>query len=388
MDFLLPILFIAFSVLFVIRPFTILCHELGHAIPAMLFTKKPVTIYLGSYGDTKNCFSPTIGKLTFFIRKNIFNWRGGLCSPSSTTFTRTQQIIFTFTGPLASFIIGAIAVYFTFNENITGLTQLFFIMLMASALLDAYSNLRSTPIPITLTNGSIIYNDGYMLKMLLSRNGYKIITGTDLYRQQRYKEAAILLEEGLSSNKTEYLYRLTISANLQHRNYPKVKELSEQFVQKWQMNAADLSNMALAYSMLGVYDKAIELFDQSLKLDPANKYSLNNKGYTLATLNRFEEAIVLFDQAIAVDSNFPYSYNSRGLTKIELGCYEEGLQDINHALSLDPDNADTYSALGTYHSKMGEYQDALKQYKKAKELNPGTQKIDELIQEAEKQCGA
>lgn len=387
MEYFVPILFIIFSLLLVIRPMTILCHEIGHAIPAMLLTRKTVTVYLGSYGDADKCFRITIGKLTFFVRYNPLQWRGGLCIPSAKEISRRQQIIYTLSGPLASFFIGGVAVYFAFNDNIEGFPKLFFILSMASALLDAYVNLRPNPIPIKLANGTIIYNDGYSLKMLISRNGAKISAGTNLYHQKRYAEAAILLEEGLSSSKSEYMYRLTISAYVQSKNYLKVKELSDEFGLKWQMNSADLSNMALAYSVLGFHDKAIDLYDQSLEMDPANKYSLNNKGFTLVALNRFEEAIVLFDKAIAVDSNFPYSYNYRGLTKIELGFNEEGVQDIKHALSLDPDNSDTFSALGTYYRKMGEFHEALKQFIKAKELNPGTHMIDELIKETEMQCG-
>ncbi|WPV65273.1 M50 family metallopeptidase [Chitinophaga sp. LS1] len=387
MEYFLPILFTIISVLLVIRPVTILCHELGHAIPAMLLTRKAVTIYLGSYGDADQCFKLTMGKFTFFVRYNPFKWRGGLCIPSASEIPRIQQIIYTLAGPLASFIIGGVAVYFTFDDNIEGFFKLFFILFMSSALLDAYVNLYPNPIPIRLANGHITFNDGYLLKMLISHNWVKISTGTKLYHKKRYAEAAILLEEGLSSSKSEYMYRLAISAYIQSQNYLKAKELSDEFVQKWQLKSADLSNMALAYSMLGFRDKAIELYDQSLELDPANKYSLNNKGLTLVALKRFEEGLVLFDKAIAVDSNFTYSFNYRGLTKIELGFNEEGLLDIKHALSLDPDNSDTFSALGVYYNKMGQYHDALKQFIKAKELNPGTQMIDELIKEAENQCG-
>jgi len=31
--------------LFLVRPFTVVIHELGHAIPALLFTKEQVEVY-------------------------------------------------------------------------------------------------------------------------------------------------------------------------------------------------------------------------------------------------------------------------------------------------------------------------------------------------------
>ncbi|MBK8341854.1 MAG: M50 family metallopeptidase [Bacteroidetes bacterium] len=49
-----PVILLFFALLvFITRTFTVLFHELGHAIPAILMSKKAVTIYIGSYGDPK-----------------------------------------------------------------------------------------------------------------------------------------------------------------------------------------------------------------------------------------------------------------------------------------------------------------------------------------------
>ena len=39
------------ALIIVIKLSTTFFHEMGHAIPALIFTKKPVSVYVGSYGD-------------------------------------------------------------------------------------------------------------------------------------------------------------------------------------------------------------------------------------------------------------------------------------------------------------------------------------------------
>ncbi len=47
----------------VIWPITVLLHELGHAIPALILTRQKVSIYIGSYGDPDKSLHFRIGLL-------------------------------------------------------------------------------------------------------------------------------------------------------------------------------------------------------------------------------------------------------------------------------------------------------------------------------------
>ncbi len=380
-------LLILIALVLITRPLTVLFHELGHAIPAILLTKRKVTIYIGSYGDPKKSLKFNIGVLVIFFRYNPFDWRLGLCVPSAETISVNKQIIYTLTGPLASLIIGVIACYFTFAYDLHGFLKLFLIVFLGSAVFDLIVNLIPNQTPIKLYDGSITYNDGYSLKQLFyyKRLPKEYSEAAKLYKEQRYADAAILFEKMLSGIKDENIYRLAISCFLQDKNYEKAKELSESFALMGKMNSDDLSNIALSYSQLGQHDKAMELYEKSLQQNPDNRYSLNNKGYTLNLINRFEEAIPFFDRAIELDKCFAYSYNNRGLSKIKLGLAEEGLQDINHSLKLDPNNSYGYRNLGIYHFDQGEYDEALQLFLKAKDSDDTTHMIDELINDTKLQ---
>jgi tetratricopeptide (TPR) repeat protein len=368
------------------RPFTVLFHELGHAIPAILLTKEKVVIYIGSYGDPVKSLKINIGLLEIWFRYNPFSWRLGLCVPKAKAISINRQIIYTLTGPFASFLIASIACYFTFSYDLHGAIKLILIIFLASSIFDLVINLIPQEIPIKLYDGTLTYNDGYSLKRLfhLRRLPKEYRQATDLYNQQKYKEAAsifkIMLTNGL---KDEIIYQLAISSYLQIKNFKEAKEVTDNFISLGKMTSDDFSSAGLVYSRLGLHEKALEFYDKSLQENPDNKYSLNNKGYTLNLMSRYEEAIPFFDKAIEIETTFAYSYNNRGLSKIKMGKTEEGLADIKHSFELDKDNSYGFMNLGIYHFDKGEYYEALMLFKKAKELDDSTYLIDDLIAKAE-----
>ena len=91
------------------RPLTVLFHEFGHAILAILLTKQKVVIYIGSHGDPEKSIRIDLGMLIIFFRHNPFTWGPGLCVPTAKTISINKKIIYTLAGPLTSLLIGSIA---------------------------------------------------------------------------------------------------------------------------------------------------------------------------------------------------------------------------------------------------------------------------------------
>ncbi|MEO7312436.1 MAG: tetratricopeptide repeat protein [Chitinophagaceae bacterium] len=387
MQYYLLFLLLLVALALVSRPLTVVLHELGHAIPAILLTKQKVTIYIGSYGDPRKSIKFHIGRLEIFFRYNVFAWRLGICVPSEKNISVNRQIVYTITGPFTSFIVAVIACYFTFTYDMHGLLKILLVVFLTSSILDLLINLTPNKTPIQLFSGKFVYNDGYKLKLLFY---YKKFPGEFekamvLFNQQRYSESTVLFNKFLTKNlKEETIYRLAIHSNLQIKDYEKAKEISDTFIKLGKMTSDDFSNIGLAYSQLGFHEQAIGFYNESLEQNPDNKYSLNNMGYALNLLNRYDEAIPIFDRAIEIDSAFAYSYNNRGLSKIKTGKTEEGLKDINYSFELDKDNSYGYRNLGIYHLDKGEYKEALKLFTKAMELDSSTHMVLELIEEVKK----
>ena len=378
--------FLVFYLLLLItRTFTVFFHELGHAIPAIIFTKQKVSIYIGSYGDPKKSFKFNIGLLEIWFKYNPFLWELGLCVPSAKEISINKQIVYTLTGPLTSSIIAIILCYFAVSYNFHTNVQIVLLSFLVSSIYDLYTNLIPRSTPIKLYDGSYVYNDGYALKQLFSykKISNKYSDAIELFNLKRYADAAHEFDNLiLNGLKDENIFRLAISAFIQIKNFKKSQELLDHFMTLGKLNSDDYSNAAYTYSQLNLHVNALELYDKSLSLNPNNIYSLNNKGYTLNLLNRFEEAISIFDKAIENDKTYAYSYNNRGLAKIKIGKIYEGLEDITISLKLDSNNSYGYRNLGIYHLDKGEYIQALELFQKAKELDNNTHMIEELIVQA------
>lgn len=370
-------------IVIITRPLTILFHELGHAIPAILMTWKPVSVYIGSYGDQKNSFCLKLGLLTIWFKKNPFSWRFGLFDPSSKQISINKQIIYTITGPLASLVIALTAYYFLYDLH--GAFRITLIIFIASSIFDLFVNLTPNSNPIQLADGSVTYNDGYLLKMLFHYRRFpkEYQDATELYNQQKFEEAGNLLINILKTKlKDDNIYRLAIGSFIQLKDFKQAKELSNEFIIHGQLNSNDYTNAGLSHSHMNLHDEAMELYEKSLELNPRNKYSINNQGFTYNSTNKFEEAIPFFDKALEIDPNFAPSYCGRGLSKIKTGQIEKGLADIQHSLQLDEDNSYAYRNWGVYYLDNEDYSKALELFEKAKELDSSTYMIDQLIEDA------
>lgn len=379
-----PIVLITIILLVVAtRPFTVLFHELGHGIPALLLTNDKVTLYIGSYGDPNHSLTFRLGRLEFFFKYNPFLWKLGLCVPHSKEVTLNRQILITVYGPATSLLLGALCCYIAFAADLHGSIKTISIVFLGSSLFDFFVNIVPRDQPIQLFDGSIVYNDGQQLKQLFK---YKILpsqytVGADYYNNQEYEKAAKafhdIVDKGL---RNDIFYRLAISAYLQFKDYETALTLHQEFEKHCKLNSDDYANSGLMKSQLGNYDEGMPDYQKSLDLNPENKYALNNRGYTYNLLEQYEQAIADFDKAIEIEPEFAYSYNNRGLAKIKLGQENEGLKDIKTSLDLDDKNSYAYRNLGIYHYDKGDFDKALEHLDKAYELDKDTHLVTDYIE--------
>ncbi|MEM9820487.1 MAG: M50 family metallopeptidase [Bacteroidota bacterium] len=152
------------------RSITTLFHELGHAIPALLFTDEKVTIYVGAYEAVEAGWNFSFGRLRGNIMFNPLMWNGGLTQHSGTTsFWKTLLIILG--GPIASMIIALPLIYLMLLFPSVKIVQFLAGLYITSAVLDLISNLIPSSKPTTMKEGQVVYNDGFaLLALILTRN--------------------------------------------------------------------------------------------------------------------------------------------------------------------------------------------------------------------------
>lgn len=378
-------LFILILILASLIPLTVLFHELGHAIPAILFSRQKVDVYLGTYGDATRSWKINLRLLDLYFTGNPFLWRSGLCDLTRTNLSVNQQIFCLVAGPFGTLIATVMIGYVVFSNDLYGGWKTFVLFLSIAALIDL-RNLVPGDQPIRLADGRLVGNDGAQLQTLFQcrKNNAMIEKADRLFQEKRYKEAVEFIEKVLLKDPAnEVAHRLGIQSYFWVKSYSKVVELAEGLIARGVTEADVFFNVAVSYSKMNNHEKALEYYDLALSLNGSHHLSLNNKGYHFLVLEKFEEAIRLFDRAIEIDPTMAYSYSNRGLSKIKLGYTEEGLADIRYSFKLDPNNAYAFRNLGVYYFEKGNYDEALSNFRKAKEMNGDTEMIDQLIVDAE-----
>jgi serine/threonine protein kinase/tetratricopeptide (TPR) repeat protein len=93
---------------------------------------------------------------------------------------------------------------------------------------------------------------------------------------------------------------------IQAHYYDEVTQDSEKSIavysdwkQTYPRDTLPYDNIALAYSQIGQYDKALEAASQALRLDPKDRFAYSNMIFAYMGLNRLGEARSLADQALA-----------------------------------------------------------------------------------------
>lgn len=372
------------ATLIIVHPITVLLHELGHAIPALIFTRKKVTVYIGSYGETTKSFKFTIGLLELWVKRTMF-WRTGMCVPSSTDMSLPKKIIFIIGGPIASLTIAGITGFFVFKYDMHGAVKLTIVFFTLCSIFDFVSNIIPDNTFQTLPNGQTTYNDGAKLQQLFGLKNFskEYQVAAELYDKKEFAKAAPMFEKFLKSGYSiDDIHRLAYTSYMNIRNYTKAYELLKAFESTDQLNSDDYFNFSSVCSFLQLNKEKEAYLQKSLELNPDNAFTHNFIGYELNKQNKFDEAIDHFDKAINIQPEFAYAYNNRGHAKIELEKIDEGLADIKYSIHLDEENSYAYRNLAIYHLKLNQFEEAESLLLIAKGLDENTEMIEELLTKA------
>ena len=352
---------------------TVLLHELGHAIPAILFTGEKATIYIGTYGDPARSIKCSLGKVELWLRYDLFFWRNGVCIPARVPMSLRHQMIFVAGGPIASILVAVAAffaaVHFAADVQFRQLSVCF----CASAIYDVIANLIPSKKQIKLHNGRVTYNDGEALLRLWKRRKAANQAPAPVSAGPVPPTAAELEIRQLRVNITNGIEAGDLTAAL---------TATEQLAGLTALTPADYCNLGMLKCQQGNLSEGIAAFERAAELDESDHLIFNNRGYSYYLAGAYAKAVADFDRALQLGSGLAYTYANRGLAKLKLGQERSGLADIHHALVLDPSEPYVHRSLGVYHLDKGETQQALICLEKARALSPNTHQIDELIAQA------
>ena len=146
------------------------------------------------------------------------------------------------------------------------------------------------------------------------------LKGLLLYRQGKYEEAKVSLENSL----------------------------------KTQQHLLSYFFLGLSYYGLEQYELALNQFQKALDLNPGFERSRVLVAMTLLKQKRLDDAIIEIQKVLRVNPNNAYARNILGSSYLADGQYDKGMAELEAATEIDPTLADAHMKRGIFHLAKGQ----------------------------------
>lgn len=369
------------------RPITVIFHELGHALPALLLSKEKVEIYIGSYGNSKKSFHFRLKRLEVYFKYSPFLWNHGLCVPKDALLSKTKRLIIFVGGPMTSMLLGALGVLLLYEITFHPIGKAILSFFIFSSILDFIINIVPSSRQINLDDGRICYNDGQQIIEIITNQYFPKdrVLAIELFNENNFDKAQELFNSLLDrGQKTREIYQLSIASSCQLKAYQKAIDTYKLYESKYKLTTKEVSHLALLHNYIYDNHTAIKLYHKAINSDPGYRNALANRGYTFMQLNQFSKAIEDFNSCMSINSKDSYALANRGLAYYYLGNQKAAFSDLNKAMELDPKESYVYLNFGIWYLETKDYTNSLVNLEKARMLNPESYQIDERIKQVKK----
>lgn len=315
-----------------LRSLTTLFHELGHAIPSLLFTSAPVQVYIGTYGDTSNCLRVHLGRLSLYFRFNFLAWNIGMCQHRGT-ISLWKKILITLGGPLASTVIALPLIYLLSQYECSNTWIHILLIFIIAAGIDLLVNLIPIQNQMDMHDGSIAYNDGYLLylyfsRFFLSENYLVLEEAYEAKDFNRFFPKAIELVE--SGNAQRSIYDLLAHAYIQEKAWDDALIVYEKMNARFKLSPKDYLELAEIYKPLGQYEQAIKCLDAYSYQHFENIAPILDKATLQIQLEAYDEAILTCNTIINSNPENTRAIAIRGLAFAKSGLFQNAKEDLEH----------------------------------------------------------
>ncbi len=359
-----------FYILFIVvfaRPVTVLLHEMGHGLTALVLSRGKVSLFLGSYGDRAKGIRIGLGRMELYVSSGIYYRGSGLCMVDAPMSVR-RQMLFTLMGPVTSLIAGILFFWWATSPASDEVTARLAFFCALSCIIDLLINIVPRKRPIVLADGRLTHNDGRQLFVLwvLHKHWDTYCTALERFHAGAHAESARLFHTIVRKEKRlADLFRYAVHAHLMAREFANARMLLKEQEERWPLEANDLVNRAYIKIEENEFQDALSDMDRALEMQPGHALALSNRGFTHELLGDHDRAHSDLDRAIALDPNCAYAYNNRALVRIRTGHMQEAHADLEKAFALDGKHAYMHRNRGIYHFELGAYAEALACFEQA-----------------------
>lgn len=361
---------ICIGIVILSRSITTLVHELGHAIPALLFTSEEVTICLGSYNDISKSQLINLGRLKIYFKLNILQWIIGLCNYKDPGSHRAH-IIITLGGPIASLLLAIALIFVYSNYSTTDLYKSIIALFIVSTLFDFFINIIPINKALYLYDGTHTYNDGKQLQILYKEKNLPtdFFKATQLIDENKLTEGIDILESLINQGIiNDILNSKLIDAYIANGDYDKAIDNMSQYSSLKKMQVEDNAKLAYIFLALGAPEKALNYYNMAIHYDYTNAFYLNGRGQAKEALEDYNGAAIDYNASMNYNEGYDSPYVNLARVLYKLDDKKQSKELLQQALNINPNSANAHFYLGKYYDDKHETQNAYTHFLKAEAL--------------------
>ncbi len=364
-------IFLAIAVFFIIaisRSLTTFVHELGHAIPSLLFTNGPVKLIVGSYGDVDS-HKLHIGRLQIWFKYNPLGWYTGLCQHERISILGKNLMVI-LGGPFASLMLSLGLLLLVVKGSFTD-GQIFLISIfILSGFWDFCVNMYPSNSGIPLANGGQAFCDGRMILNLLQTAGH----GEFL---EKLKELDVQKDKNaLFSHYNDYLNKkpsrtiatMMVEEFMDQKRYEDALDAFSIHLRPLKRKPRDFLLLAEVYQKVKNNHEALRCIEQYLYTEIRDLHGINMRGEIHLDLDNVEEAYKDFFSVLSIEPNSAIARINYGYVLTKKEEYAAAAPLIDNTIGLLEDYPRQQFYAGFFYMKTGQNEAALKCFNRAKEL--------------------
>jgi len=362
---------IAFGVMFVVaisRSLTTFVHELGHAVPSLIFTNGPVRLIVGSYGDVDS-YKLHIGRLQLWFKYNPFGWYSGLCQHDGLESVGKNLLVI-IGGPLASLLLSlgllGFVIYGDYSDGQIFLISIFIL----SAFWDFCVNIYPSDQGIPLENGGLAFCDGRMILNIVRLAGHaEFFNAAEDIRKQENEEALFThYDQYLQKKPDRTIAVVMVEEFMEAGRYQDALDAFSIHLRPLKRKNSDFLLLSRIYHRLKNNHEALRSIEQYLYIAFQDYHAINMRGEINLDLDNIEDAYNDFYSALNYDDNLLAAKINYAYILTKKSEYSAAAPLIESTIGLLKDAPRQQFYAGFYYMKTDQNKKALQHFHRAKEL--------------------
>lgn len=354
-------------------PINVILHEIGHAIPSLLFTKGDVHIDLGDSDKGKIC-DFRIGRLRFsFSWHNLLFHHGLTRHKLAPSFNALRLIL------LSGVIFNFASLFFCVRFLLPSINSQYSAVIISALFLNcAFLSIGSLiPRQVSINNAQFASDGLLFIRTFQAKHRFPIEFAR-LIEKREFQNTIKFLEKKLDIiPDDEITLRAAISISLRPQGYHILSHFRE--ILKTKPHSAE--NLEFLFlSSIHLSDEAAARFylNQWGAIDPDSPTFKSNSAFLAMENGQHTVAFAVFSELLKQRGETAYVLGNLAYIEYMLGNLNKSAELLARALQLNPNEAYVHRAMALIELVKENKESAKQAYTRAKGLNEGVYRIKAL----------